>query len=74
MVAEVVPELRGDVRRGRLGRHCATTASTSRKIETKLPGYKPTWTLRKGIEELYDAYTQPRHDQGRVDRARATTA
>jgi nucleoside-diphosphate-sugar epimerase len=27
------------------------------KIETKLPGYKPTWTLRKGIEELYAAYT-----------------
>ena len=28
------------------------------KIETKLPGYKPTWTLRKGIEELYAAYTR----------------
>jgi nucleoside-diphosphate-sugar epimerase len=27
-----------------------------RKIETKLPGYKPTWTLRKGIEEIYQAY------------------
>jgi nucleoside-diphosphate-sugar epimerase len=27
------------------------------KIETKLPGYSPTWTLRKGIEELYAAYT-----------------
>jgi len=27
------------------------------KIETKLPGYKPSWTLRKGIEELYAAYT-----------------
>jgi nucleoside-diphosphate-sugar epimerase len=27
------------------------------KIETKLPGYAPTWTLRKGIEELYTAYT-----------------
>jgi nucleoside-diphosphate-sugar epimerase len=26
------------------------------KIETKLPGYAPTWTLRKGIEELYEAY------------------
>jgi nucleoside-diphosphate-sugar epimerase len=29
-----------------------------KKIETKLPGYKPTWTLRKGIEELYGAYTR----------------
>jgi nucleoside-diphosphate-sugar epimerase len=28
------------------------------KIETKLPGYAPTWTLRKGIEELYTAYTR----------------
>jgi len=27
-----------------------------RKIETKLPGYAPQWTLRKGIEELYQAY------------------
>jgi nucleoside-diphosphate-sugar epimerase len=27
------------------------------KIETKLPGYAPKWTLRKGIEELYAAYT-----------------
>lgn len=27
-----------------------------RKIETKLPGYQPTWTLRKGIEEIYEAY------------------
>jgi nucleoside-diphosphate-sugar epimerase len=26
------------------------------KIEKKLPGYAPTWTLRKGIEELYQAY------------------
>jgi nucleoside-diphosphate-sugar epimerase len=27
------------------------------KIVNKLPGYKPTWTLQKGIEELYTAYT-----------------
>jgi nucleoside-diphosphate-sugar epimerase len=27
-----------------------------KKIETKLPGFKPTWTLKKGIEELYAAY------------------
>lgn len=26
------------------------------KIETKLPGFKPAWTLRQGIEELYEAY------------------
>jgi nucleoside-diphosphate-sugar epimerase len=26
------------------------------KAETKLPGYKPRWTVRAGIEELYQAY------------------
>ncbi|HKU37275.1 MAG TPA: SDR family oxidoreductase [Polyangiales bacterium] len=26
------------------------------KAETKLPGFKPTWTLKQGIEELYQAY------------------
>jgi len=26
------------------------------KAETHLPGYSPSWTLRKGIEELYLAY------------------
>jgi nucleoside-diphosphate-sugar epimerase len=26
------------------------------KIETMLPGYRPEWTLRRGIEQLYDAY------------------
>jgi nucleoside-diphosphate-sugar epimerase len=26
------------------------------KAETKLPGFKPRWTVRAGIEELYDAY------------------
>jgi len=26
------------------------------KIERTLPGYRPQWTLRKGIEEMYNAY------------------
>ena len=26
------------------------------KIEQRLPGFRPTWTLRKGIEEMYVAY------------------
>lgn len=26
------------------------------KIETKLPGFKAQWSLRQGIEELYEAY------------------
>ncbi|MDP9148707.1 MAG: SDR family oxidoreductase [Myxococcota bacterium] len=29
-----------------------------RKAETRLPGYKPQWTLRAGIEELHAAYQQ----------------
>jgi len=28
-----------------------------RKIEAGLPGFRAEWTLRKGIEELYQAYT-----------------
>ena len=28
------------------------------KAETQLPGFKPTWTLRAGIEELYKAYSE----------------
>ncbi len=26
------------------------------KIATKLPGFRPRWTVRRGIEELYEAY------------------
>lgn len=26
------------------------------KIATRLPGFKPQWNVRRGIEELYDAY------------------
>ena len=26
------------------------------KIETKLPGFEPQWTVRRGIQELYQAY------------------
>jgi nucleoside-diphosphate-sugar epimerase len=29
------------------------------KIE-RLPGFQPTWTLRKGIQEMYDAYREGR--------------
>ena len=27
------------------------------KIERRLPGYQPAWTLRRGIEQLYGAYS-----------------
>ena len=26
------------------------------KLEKTLPGYQPTWTVRRGVEELYEAY------------------
>jgi nucleoside-diphosphate-sugar epimerase len=57
MVAEVVPDCEvafaegasADIRNYRVD---------FTKIETKLPGFTPKWTLRAGIEELYDAYTR----------------
>ena len=57
MVAEVVPNCEvayadgasADIRNYRVD---------FTKIENKLPGFKATWTLRQGIEELYAAYTQ----------------
>ena len=33
------------------------------KIEANLPGFQPQWTLRKGIEELYRAYTKAGLDE-----------
>jgi nucleoside-diphosphate-sugar epimerase len=55
MVAEVVPDCEVAFAEG-------ASADTRNyrvdfgKAEKKLPGYKPQWTLRKGIEELYNAY------------------
>lgn len=54
-VAEVVPDCEvafaadasGDARDYRVSFH---------KIETQLTDYRPEWTLRRGIEELYHAY------------------
>jgi nucleoside-diphosphate-sugar epimerase len=55
LVAEVVPDCEVAFSEG--------ASSDSRdyrvdftKIETALPGYSPTWTLRDGIVELYEAY------------------
>ena len=28
------------------------------KIERELPGYQPQWTVRKGVEQLYEAYVE----------------
>lgn len=32
------------------------------KLETTLPDYKPEWTVRKGVQELYDAYVSHKLD------------
>ncbi|MEY4579359.1 MAG: hypothetical protein RL701_4062 [Pseudomonadota bacterium] len=55
IVAEVVPNCEVSI---------ATGASADirdyrvnfAKAETQLPGYKPRWTVRTGVEELYEAY------------------
>jgi hypothetical protein len=30
------------------------------KLAYRLPSFKPQWTVRKGIEEIYDAFTRYR--------------
>jgi nucleoside-diphosphate-sugar epimerase len=55
MVAEVVPNCEVSFAAG-----ASADARDYRvdftRAETRLPGYKPKWTLREGIEELYAAY------------------
>jgi nucleoside-diphosphate-sugar epimerase len=41
-----------------------------RKIETQLPGYDPQWTLRRGIEELYEAFVGSGLDRGEWESSR----
>src|SRR5262249_12792318 len=55
MVAEVVPDSTVTFAAG-----ASADARDYRvdfgKIERQVPGYRPSWTLRRGIEELYAAY------------------
>jgi nucleoside-diphosphate-sugar epimerase len=55
MVAEVVPNSTVSFAEG-ASPDLRNYRVDFKKIETTLPGYKPTWTLKKGIEELYAAY------------------
>jgi nucleoside-diphosphate-sugar epimerase len=55
MVAEVVPDCQLAFAEGASADTRNYRVDFS-KAEKKLPGYKPQWTLRKGIEELYNAY------------------
>ena len=57
IVEEVVPGLRGGVRRRCLAGHAATTASTSARSPSALPGFTPRGRSATGVEELYQAYT-----------------
>jgi nucleoside-diphosphate-sugar epimerase len=57
MVAEVVPNCQAAFASGASADLRDYRVDFS-KIETKLPGYKPSWTLRKGIEELYKSYKE----------------
>ena len=55
MVAEVVPDCKVAFAGGASADRRTYRVDFS-KIEQMLPAYNPTWTLRKGIEELYQAY------------------
>jgi nucleoside-diphosphate-sugar epimerase len=59
MVAQVVPDCEVSFAAG-----ASADARNYRvdfsKAETRLPGYRPRWTLREGIEELYHAYRDAR--------------
>jgi nucleoside-diphosphate-sugar epimerase len=55
MVAEVVPNCEVSFAPGASADARNYRVDFSR-AETKLPGYKPRWTVRQGIEELYEAY------------------
>jgi nucleoside-diphosphate-sugar epimerase len=55
MVAEVVPNCVVSFAQGATADLRNYRVDFS-KIETKLPGFKAAWSLRQGIEELYEAY------------------
>lgn len=55
MVAEVVPNCEVAFAAG-ASADLRDYRVSFKKIEETLPGYRPSWTLRKGIEEMYQAY------------------
>jgi nucleoside-diphosphate-sugar epimerase len=55
MVAEVVPDCQVAFAEGASADTRNYRVDFS-KAEKHLPGYKPRWTLRQGIEEIYNAY------------------
>jgi nucleoside-diphosphate-sugar epimerase len=55
IVAEVVPNCEVTIASG-ASADIRDYRVTFEKAETKLPGYKPRWTVKLGVEELYNAY------------------
>ncbi|HET8935697.1 MAG TPA: SDR family oxidoreductase [Polyangiales bacterium] len=55
IVAEVVPNCEVSIASGASADIRDYRVSFA-KAETKLPGYKPRWTVKAGVEELYNAY------------------
>jgi nucleoside-diphosphate-sugar epimerase len=55
LVAEVVPNCEVSFAKG-ASADIRDYRVNFAKAETQLPGYKPRWTVRAGIEELYEAY------------------
>jgi nucleoside-diphosphate-sugar epimerase len=55
MVAEVIPGCKVAFPPGALG-DTRNYRVDFGKIEKQVPGFQPRWTLRQGIEELYEAY------------------
>ena len=57
MVAEVVPGARATLAEGG-GPDKRSYRVDCSKIARLLPGFKPRWTVRRGIEQLYEAYAR----------------
>jgi nucleoside-diphosphate-sugar epimerase len=57
IVAEVVPGARATFAEGG-GPDKRSYQVDCSKIARVLPGFKPRWTVRRGIEQLYEAYTR----------------
>ena len=54
-------------------RTCATTGSTSASSATPSPSCGLQWSVRKGVDELYDAYRAARPDARRLQLRRSSS-
>lgn len=56
LVASIVPNCEVEYADGASGDNRDYRVSFT-KVETRLPGYEPTWTVPEGIHEMYEAFT-----------------